>query len=90
MLGYNVVFSDPPFFWSQHYDIPINVTGHLGDWDEDVVVGNPAEHDVIVGYRKDGVIKAIASIYRDRENLQAEQALAEGDQERLRNLLALE
>lgn len=90
MLGYNVVFSDPPFFWSQHYDIPINVTGHLGDWDEDVVVGNPAEHDVIVGYRKDGVIKAIASIYRDRDNLQAEQALAEGDQERLRNLLALD
>lgn len=90
MLGHDVAFKDPPFFWSQHYDIPINVTGHLGDWDDDVVVGNPSEHDVIVGYSKGGVIKAIATIYRDRENLQAERALAEGDQEWLRNLLVLD
>lgn len=90
MLGMGVPFSDPPFFWSQHYDIPINVTGHLAGWEDDVVVGDPAEHDVIVGYSKDGQINAVASIYRDLENLRAEAALADEDQDRLRRLLGLD
>ncbi len=90
MLGHDVAFSDPPFFWSQHYDIPINVTGQLGGWDDAVVSGDPAEHDVMVGYRKAGTIRAVASIYRDRDNLRAEAALADGDQAALRHLLELD
>ncbi len=88
ILGHDVAFNVPPFFWSQHYDVPINVTGHAVDWDEEIVRGDPAERDVIVGYRKDGDIQAIASIYRDLESLQAEQALAANDQPALDRLLA--
>ena len=88
ILGHDVAFTDPPFFWSQHYDVPINVTGHLDDWDEEVVVGDPHQRDVIVGYRKTGRITAVASIYRDRDSLRAEHALATGDQRTLTNLLA--
>jgi hypothetical protein len=51
------------------------------------VKGDPQERDVIVGYRKSGVIRAVASIYRDRDSLRAEHALATGDQERLAELL---
>lgn len=88
ILGHDVAFTVPPFFWSQHYDVPINVTGHAVDWDEEIVRGDPAERDVIIGYRKDGEIQAIASIYRDLESLQAEQALAANDQAALDRLLA--
>jgi hypothetical protein len=42
---------------------------------------------VLVGFRKDGVVRAVASIYRDRESLLAEAALAGGDQARLAELL---
>ena len=28
MLGYGEKFTDVPFFWSQHYDVPINYAGH--------------------------------------------------------------
>ncbi|HEX6219707.1 MAG TPA: FAD-dependent oxidoreductase [Acidimicrobiia bacterium] len=87
ILGHDVAFSEPPFFWSQHYDVPINVTGHLDDWDEEVVVGDPDQRDVLVGYRKAGRITAVASIYRDRDNLRAEQALTTGDQPTLAALL---
>lgn len=86
ILGHDTRFTDPPFFWSQHYDIPINVTGHAKDWDEEIVRGEPAEHDVMIGYRKDGVIQAVASIYRDLESLRAEHALANQDQETLNQL----
>ncbi len=88
ILGHDSPFTTPPFFWSQHYDIPINVTGHAAGWDEAVVNGDPAAHDVIVGYRKAGKVLAVASIYRDRENLRAELALAARDQEALGGLLS--
>ncbi|MEZ5176415.1 MAG: FAD-dependent oxidoreductase [Acidimicrobiia bacterium] len=87
MLGHDIAFTQPPFFWSQHYDIPINVTGHLDDWDEEVVNGDPHQRDVLVGYRKAGQVTAVASIYRDRDSLRAEQALATGDQQALAALV---
>ena len=87
ILGHDLAFTTPPFFWSQHYDVPINVTGHLDDWDETVVVGDPEQRDVLVGYRNEGRITAIASIYRDRDNLRAEHALATDDQHALAALL---
>lgn len=79
MLGHDEPFTDPPFFWSQHYDVTINVTGYLGGWDDEVVVGDPADGPVLVGFRRDGRFRAVASIHRDLENLKAEHALARGD-----------
>jgi NADPH-dependent 2,4-dienoyl-CoA reductase/sulfur reductase-like enzyme len=89
MLGHAESFTEPPFFWSQHYDVPINVTGHLSSWDEEVVKGDAQMRDILVGYRKSGWVRAVATIYRDRESLQAEYALATDDQETLSRLLGL-
>jgi NADPH-dependent 2,4-dienoyl-CoA reductase/sulfur reductase-like enzyme/nitrite reductase/ring-hydroxylating ferredoxin subunit len=88
ILGQDRPFTDPPFFWSQHYDVPINVVGHAKEWDEEIIVGDPAARDVVIGYRKDGVIQAVASIYRDVESLRAEHALENQDQEALERLFA--
>ena len=89
MLGRTESFTEPPFFWSQHYDVPINVTGHLSGWDEEVVKGDAQQRDVLVGYRKSGSVRAVATIYRDRESLQAEYALATNDQGTLARLLGI-
>jgi NADPH-dependent 2,4-dienoyl-CoA reductase/sulfur reductase-like enzyme/nitrite reductase/ring-hydroxylating ferredoxin subunit len=86
ILGHDTPFADPPFFWSQHYDIPINVVGHAEEWADEIVRGDPSDHDVMVGYRKDGAIQAVASIYRDLESLRAEHALANQDQDALNRL----
>jgi len=90
ILGHDTPFTDPPFFWSQHYDVPINVVGHANEWDEEIMRGEPANRDVMVGYRKNGAIQAVASIYRDLESLRAEYALANQDQERLEDLFGEE
>lgn len=87
ILGHDVAFTQPPFFWSQHYDVPINVTGHVAGWEEEIVNGDPHKRDVVVGYQNAGRITAIASIFRDRDSLRAEEALAAGDQQTLRALL---
>jgi cysteine synthase len=88
MLGHDLAFDDPPFFWSQHYDVPINMTGHANGFDEEIVVGSATDRDVLVGYRKGGTIQAVASIFRDLESLRAEHALASDDQATLAQLFS--
>jgi apoptosis-inducing factor 3 len=75
MLGARQRFDAVPFFWSQHYDVPINYVGHAEGWDEITVDGDIAKRDCVVRYRKGGRVLAVASIYRDVESLQAEVAM---------------
>jgi len=72
ILGRREVFDGVPFFWSQHYDIPINYVGHAERWDEVRVNGSPDAHDCTVSYLRASRRLAVATIYRDRESLQAE------------------
>jgi NADPH-dependent 2,4-dienoyl-CoA reductase/sulfur reductase-like enzyme len=78
MLGYRQKFAAVPFFWSMHYDIPINYVGHAETWDTLTVEGDIAAKDCLLRYRRNGRVLAVASIYRDMENLQAELAMEQG------------
>ena len=75
MLGYREAFDAVPFFWSQHYDVPINYVGHAETWDELEVEGDIAGKDCLVRYKVKGRTLAAASIYRDVASLQAEVAM---------------
>jgi len=72
MLGQRETFTDVPFFWSQHYDVPINYVGHAETWDELVIEGDIAAKDCVLRFNRKGRTLAVASIYRDTESLQAE------------------
>ena len=80
ILGHDLAYTQPPFFWSRHYDVRINLTGHLPGWDEEVVVGDLAANDALVAFKRGSTIQAVATIGRDRESLRAEHALAIGNQ----------
>jgi NADPH-dependent 2,4-dienoyl-CoA reductase/sulfur reductase-like enzyme/nitrite reductase/ring-hydroxylating ferredoxin subunit len=75
MLGQREVFDAVPFFWSQHYDVPINYVGHAEKWDEVSVDGNIAAKDCLLRYKSGGRVLAVASIYRDMASLEAELAI---------------
>jgi apoptosis-inducing factor 3 len=75
MLGLDVRFDAVPFFWSQHYDIPINYVGHAEQWDEIAVEGDIESRDCLLRYKHKGRVLAVASIFRDVESLQAELAM---------------
>jgi hypothetical protein len=75
MLGLRERFDAVPFFWSQHYDVPINYVGHAETWDDIAVEGDIAAKDCLLRYQRAGRDLAVASIFRDVENLKAEVAM---------------
>jgi len=75
MLGRNETFTAVPYFWSQHYDVPINYVGHAVSWDELTIDGSIAAKDCMLRYKRNGRVVAVASIYRDTDSLEAELAM---------------
>ena len=72
ILGLGERFDAVPFFWSQHYDVPINYVGHAERWDRIEVEGNIADRDCAVRFVRGDRTLALATIYRDQESLQFE------------------
>jgi NADPH-dependent 2,4-dienoyl-CoA reductase/sulfur reductase-like enzyme len=75
MLGLRTPFDAVPFFWSQHYDVPINYTGHAEKWDEIQIDGSLEARDCTITYHQDDRTVAVATIFRDRESLNAERSM---------------
>ncbi|MEP6857083.1 MAG: FAD-dependent oxidoreductase [Gemmatimonadales bacterium] len=76
MLGHRDRFDDIPFFWSAHYDkLSIQYTGHVEHWDETRIDGDVMKFDCAVSYMVNGKRRAMATINRDRQNLETEVAM---------------
>jgi len=75
ILGNRERFDGAPFFWSNHYDVAIGYTGHAERWDEIKIDGSLKDQDCAVRYRLGGKTLAIATMGRDKENLEAERAM---------------
>ena len=88
MLGQKLRFEGIPFFWSQHYDVPIAYVGHVEKWSSVTVHGSIEKRSCVVAYRVDGLVHAAASIFRDRESLELEFYLAHNDQAAIGRVLA--
>ncbi|TAM01278.1 MAG: pyridine nucleotide-disulfide oxidoreductase [Paraburkholderia sp.] len=78
LIGGHEKFDSVPFFWSQHYDVPINYVGHAESWDELSVEGSIAARDCVLRYKRAGRVIAVASIYRDVDSLRAEVEMERG------------
>lgn len=83
ILGKREPFDAVPFFWSMHYDVGINYVGHAQEWDSIEVNGSLADRSAVVTFRSGGKIAAVATVWRDKESLEAELAMEQGDEEAL-------
>jgi apoptosis-inducing factor 3 len=75
MLGRCRRFEAVPFFWSRHYNVPIDYVGHAESWDRLTVDGSISGKDCLLRYERDGHALAVASIHRDVDSLRAEVAM---------------
>ena len=55
--------------------MPINYVGHAEGWDAIEIDGDVMSRDCVVRYKQGGRVLAVASVYRDRENLEAAAAM---------------
>jgi apoptosis-inducing factor 3 len=78
ILGAREQFTIPPFFWSNHFDLHIHYVGHGSGRDPTTVSGDLEAKHASVIFRSGRKISAVASVGRDRENLEAEAALERG------------
>lgn len=79
MLGQKVPFDAVPFFWSQHYDVTINYTGHAERWDSIHIDGSLAERSCAIEYQLGGKVLAVATIGRDLACLEAERKMEQSN-----------
>jgi NADPH-dependent 2,4-dienoyl-CoA reductase/sulfur reductase-like enzyme len=79
MLGLRAPFTAVPFFWSQHYDVPINYVGHAESWNQIEIDGDIASKNCLLRFKRDGRVLAVASIFRDRASLEAELMMERDD-----------
>jgi apoptosis-inducing factor 3 len=80
ILGRDLPFASPPFFWSTQFDVTINYVGHAESWDRIDVAGDLAKRDATLAYRRGEQTLAVATIGRDLANLDAEAAFEHNDQ----------
>jgi NADPH-dependent 2,4-dienoyl-CoA reductase/sulfur reductase-like enzyme len=78
-MGRKTRFTAAPFFWSQHYDVPVAYVGLGKGWDAVEVRGDIAGRDCTVAYKQAGKVVAVATIYRDQLSLEVEAAMERGD-----------
>jgi NADPH-dependent 2,4-dienoyl-CoA reductase/sulfur reductase-like enzyme/nitrite reductase/ring-hydroxylating ferredoxin subunit len=75
ILGAHEPFTAIPFFWSAHYDLVINYSGHAESWETIDIDGDVDARDCAVSFRANGRTLAMATIGRDRALLEAEASM---------------
>ena len=58
MLGRREVFDDPHWFWSDQYDVNMQMAGIATEWDDEVVRGSLEERRFAAFLLKDGVLRS--------------------------------
>lgn len=72
ILGRPQPFTDPPFFWTNQWDVGIRYVGHARQWDEAAIDGDLAAGNGSVRFIAGGETRAHATIGRDFESLEVE------------------
>jgi 3-phenylpropionate/trans-cinnamate dioxygenase ferredoxin reductase subunit len=78
MLGDKQPFDDPHWFWSDQYDVNVQMAGFALAWDEIVFRGSPKERSFSAFYLKDGVLLSVLSLNRPRDVRRSMKLIAAG------------
>jgi 3-phenylpropionate/trans-cinnamate dioxygenase ferredoxin reductase subunit len=67
LLGAGEPFDDPHWFWSDQYDVNLQMAGVAPSWDRLVFRGSPEERSFSAFYLSDGVLLSAVSVNRPRD-----------------------
>ena len=67
MLGGDKTYASVPWFWSDQYDLKLQMVGFSSDGNSSVVRGNKDAHEFAVFYLNDGKVVAVDAVNSPRE-----------------------
>ncbi|MES0812964.1 FAD-dependent oxidoreductase [Roseibium sp. SCPC15] len=77
LLGQEVDYDPLPWFWSDQYDIKLQIAGLSEGYDDTVVVGAPDNNKFYVAYLNSGQLIAVDSINSPRSHMMARRVIGE-------------
>ncbi len=76
ICGENAHYSQVPWFWSDQYDLKLQIAGLSTGYDDIVIRGNPAERSFACLYLKDNKLIATDAVNSPKEFLQSKALIA--------------
>lgn len=76
ITGKPTVYDAAPWFWSDQFDIHLQMAGLAPGYDQTVTRGDPATGKFSVLYYRDGLLKSVDSINRAAEHMTARKLIA--------------
>jgi len=76
MLGGDAVYAAIPWFWSDQYELKLQMVGFSSDGDTAVTRGDPAANQFATFYLKDGVLVAVDAVNSPKEFMACRQLVA--------------
>lgn len=89
MVGKPKPYSEVPWFWSDQYDLKLQIAGLFRAGDRAVLRGDPASRKFAIFHLRDGIMAAVESVNTPQEYLVGRKLIGEGarvDAERLADL----
>lgn len=76
MLGKETKYANVPWFWSDQYELKLQMVGMSGGFDQCVLRGDPAKRNFGAFYFKDGALIAVDTVSRPQEFMLAKKMVA--------------
>ncbi len=77
ICGQDVAYAQVPWFWSDQYDLKLQIAGLSDGYDDVVIRGNPAERSFSCLYLRDDRLIAVDAINAPRDFVQSKQLIAD-------------
>ncbi len=77
LLGEDVDYDPMPWFWSDQYDVKLQIAGLSEGYDDTRTVGEPADNKFYVAYLKAGQLIAVDSVNSPRSHMMARRVIGE-------------
>ena len=78
MMGRPKTYSEVPWFWSDQYDLKLQIAGLARPTDRLVLRGNPEQRKFAVFHLREGLVAAVEAVNAGQEYLIGRQLIAKG------------
>ena len=78
IVGRPKIYSEVPWFWSDQFDLKLQIAGMARPGDQIVLRGNPAQRKFAVFHLRDGVVAAVEAVNAAPEYLVGKKLIGEG------------